>query len=277
MYKFELVSIDDSSLHKYKDLLRTTFPSAFKFTAEFLKWQYSENPLGNVVGFNAFFEDTLVAHYVTLPVISKVFDREEKGLLSLNTATHPAHQGKKLFTKLAEKTYEYAFSQGYKYVYGVANANSSHGFVKNLGFQHVAQLTTKVGLGSLPKSKLLDPAFERLWDFKSFNWRLQNPSLKYFLKGEYVYAPTGKPFLNAIMCKANNEINNIVPNYKFISPFKLYVGLDNSLDWEKSFFYDVPNRFKSSPLNFIFKDLSGQNRCLSKENINFNLIDFDGY
>ena len=50
---------------------------------------------------NAFYNNELVAHYVTIPVVYKFNDKTLNGLLSLNTATKAEHQGKGLFTKLA--------------------------------------------------------------------------------------------------------------------------------------------------------------------------------
>ena len=67
-FEFKQTQTDDESLIRYSKLLSTVFPGTSKYTFEFLKWQYLDNPLGIVVGFDAFYENKLVAHYVTIPV-----------------------------------------------------------------------------------------------------------------------------------------------------------------------------------------------------------------
>ena len=133
-YRVQQVCVDEKSLVEIKDLLTVTFPKTDKFTLSYLRWQYKENPLGHIVGFNAYWGSELAAHYVTMPIDMCLFGEKKRGLLSLNTATHPKHQGKRLFTILAEKTFSWAKEHGYEYVIGVANANSTHGFLKHLGF-----------------------------------------------------------------------------------------------------------------------------------------------
>ena len=71
MYKFKLVNTSKKSIIQYSDFLTKIYPNTNKFTYEFLKWQYIENPDGKVVGYDAFFENELAAHYATIPV--KVF------------------------------------------------------------------------------------------------------------------------------------------------------------------------------------------------------------
>src|SRR6267142_6002474 len=97
-YEFFPVNTDSKSLQEIAELLRITFPKSTKFTEKFLEWEYRDNPDGKIVGYNAYFDRKLVAHYVLQPMLALVNGKTEKGLLSLNTATHPDHQGKKLFT-----------------------------------------------------------------------------------------------------------------------------------------------------------------------------------
>src|SRR5882672_10342010 len=106
-YALREVSVDDASIAQVAGLLRQVFPRSAHFTNEAVRWQYRDNPDGHVVGYNAWLGDELAGHYVTIPLLARVNGREEKGLLSLNTATHPSHQGKGLFTKLANATYEH--------------------------------------------------------------------------------------------------------------------------------------------------------------------------
>lgn len=147
-YRIEQVKVDDENLRESQSLLQSVFKKhADKFSFDYLKWQYADNPVGPIVGFNAYWEDVLAAHYVTMPIYMNIEGKKTLGVLSLNTATHPDHRGKRLFTILAERTYQYAAENGYKFVIGVANANSTPGFIKHLGFKLIGPLTFKVGVG----------------------------------------------------------------------------------------------------------------------------------
>ena len=100
-------------------LMNASFPDC-EFKEEYYGWQYMENPNGRVVSYNAYSEGgQLAAHYAAIPIKMILGGKEELGLLSLNTATHPNHQGKRLFTTLADKTYQKATELGYKFVIGL--------------------------------------------------------------------------------------------------------------------------------------------------------------
>ena len=108
-YRIERVKTDDRAIQEATDLLNLCFPKSTDIeTFDYVKWEYAENPVGNIVGFNAYMGEELAAHYVTMPIYMIIEGKKTLGLLSLNTATHPNHRGKRLFTILAERTYEYA-------------------------------------------------------------------------------------------------------------------------------------------------------------------------
>ncbi|MGC1474009.1 MAG: GNAT family N-acetyltransferase [Psychroserpens sp.] len=281
MYDFKQVKIDSKSIAEVASLLSQVFTTTDKFTNEFIEWQYAKNPSGPIVGFNAYAGEELAGHYVTQPIQAQVKGETVKGLLSLNTATHPDHRGKKLFTELAKLTYEYAKDNGYKFVYGVANDNSTHGFIKKLGFQLVSPLITKIGFGKIKyKPTTIDYDFKRVWTREDLKWRLSNPSLKYYTNKNQIIVPTGKPGLNATIYNLEDhqrDLNTTTEKFKGLNILKLNVGLDDAIDWEKSVYFDVPKRFKSSPLNLIFRDLSNGETTIDPKKVKFEVIDFDGY
>ena len=136
--KYELKKLS-FSLNEYDqivDLFRKD-GNNLHYEKSFLEWQYEQNPIGKAIGFNAFFEDKLVAHYAAIPINCLISGVVTKGLLSINTKTDSAHQGKGLFTLLAEETYSFAKELGFHFIVGVANDNSVYGFTKKLSFQLV--------------------------------------------------------------------------------------------------------------------------------------------
>jgi hypothetical protein len=64
----------------------------------------------------------------------------------------------------------------------------------------------------------------------------------------------------------------ITPN-----PVKLWIGLDHRCEWPGYWYCDLPDRFKPSPLNLVFKDLTNSKRLLVPETAQISLLDFDAY
>ncbi len=278
-YKFLPIALQEDSIEAITTLLQITFPTAKKYTKDFVKWQYVQNPVGPMIGYNAYLGSELAAHYALMPIKAFVGGKEEMGLLSLNTATHPEHRGKRLFTVLAQKSYEAAMSLGYSFVIGVANANSTPGFLKKLNFQLVGSLEAKLGFGRIAIKPNNDPViFEKIWDNESINWRLSNPSLSYKVKRNSISAVTDKFGVQAILKEFSSGVELMDNQHSLgIRPLKIWIGIDHNIDWGKSFYFAIPKKFRPSPLNLIFKDLTGENRKFEFSKVRFHALDFDAY
>ena len=87
--EFKRVRTDERALDAYVSLFKTCFPTAKHLDKEYLTWLYADNPTGRVVGFDAFDEGRLAAHYSCIPADLTLNGKIVRGLLSLNTATHP--------------------------------------------------------------------------------------------------------------------------------------------------------------------------------------------
>ncbi|WP_061536981.1 GNAT family N-acetyltransferase [Collimonas arenae] len=285
MITFAMIDFDKESLNKYSNLFSECFPDASKFSFEYLKWLYCDNPNGRAIGFDAWDDDQLAAHYVCVPTRVKIRGRECNVLLSLNTATHPKYQGKGLFTKLAEMTYDAGASKGFDGIYGVANANSTPGFVRKLGFQLIEPLEARVGFGALNinMSNASDIQFERIWSESSISWRCNNPnnsvyshedekSIKFSASamgnGLPVYAELPK---DCAQYKRNIKKNNI------LSPIRLFIGLTPTGTCSFGSYFNIPQRFRPSPLNFIYRSLLQDVAPLEQGTISFSFLDFDAY
>ena len=270
-YNIEQFKTDDNSIFEIQHLLQLVFEkNASKFSLEYLKWQYVENPAGSVVGFNAYKDGVLAAHYETVPVYMNINGEKTLGLLSKDTATHPNHRGKRLFTILAEHTYQYATENGYKFVIGVANANSTPGFIKHLHFKLIGPLDFKIGIGNniYPQR---DYTFSRYWDKDLMAWRLRNPSMKYYKNGDTIVSPIKVGF-KKLVC--HNGAGLVSLQRLHLRPLNLYIGLGANPN--KGIYTNLPKSIKRSPFNLIFRDLTnGTLPEMTKENILFELIDFD--
>lgn len=92
---------------------------------------------GAVIGFLAYdTEGELAAYYGVFPIKVRRNGREMIAAQSGDTMTHPKHQGKGLFVRLAKLAYETAKSEGIAFVFGFPNQNSYPGFTKKLGWKH---------------------------------------------------------------------------------------------------------------------------------------------
>ena len=222
----------DAPLAAYSELLSGSFPTARnRFTVAYLRWLYFGNPAGNAVGYDAWDGNVLAAHYVCVPLTILLRGKTVLALLSLNTATHPNYQGKGLFTKLAERTYEKAIGTGFACVVGIANSNSTPGFLRKLGFDLVVPLAAKIGLGEFKSGwehNLANIEFMHLWTDASLQWRSNNPSNPVALTN---------PRSGMIACNANSQIlgisayaelpstvteKNLFTEAGYCSPLKVY-------------------------------------------------------
>jgi GNAT superfamily N-acetyltransferase len=271
-YSFERVVVDDASLERCADLLCAVFPGAH-FTAELLRWQYRDNPSGTIVGWNAIAPDgSIAAHYVVQPLEASIEGRDERGALSFNTATHPAHQGKGLFTELGRRTYESAAAEGYAHVVGVANANSTPGFTRKLGFALVRPLEARLGFRLRPPERAA-VTYERTWSDATARWRATRPGAPYRSVGNALYAATPQPMIRALLA-CGPAFRGTASGGIGLRPFDLWLGLEPGGPPPGA---RIPQRFRPSPLNFIFLDLSGRARSLAADAVRFRAADFDPY
>ena len=275
-YSFKYGIYDSAMIDKVVTLFTKAFYWTNKFSKEYLEWQYLKNPNGTVVSFNAFSEDgTLAAHYAAIPVKMRLNGKEEIGLLSVNTATHPNHQGKKLFTRLATKAYKYAQENGYKFIVGVANANSTHGFLKHLGFYLVSPLEFKVGFGNIFKKGIYENKNRFSYDLETLQWRIHCPAYDYYTSKGILYSNRPEPFFHSCVALLPDGVDGKTLNLQRDNNiFNIYVGL--GVQPKSGLYFNIPKFIKRSPFNLVFKDLTGGSLpVLTSENIFFQLLDFD--
>jgi GNAT superfamily N-acetyltransferase len=267
-------------LAAYSSLLNAVFRTR-KFTPEALAWRYRDNPAGAVVGADAWDGDRLAAHYVTCPVEARIDGAPLRGLLSLNTATHPDYQGRGLFTRLAEAAYDQGAEAGFGFLIGVANASSTPGFLRKLAFQDVGRL--HAGLLAKPPRNLADTPvqYEGAWRPELLSWRLSNPEGRYVaarrggLLG--VWAETHLPF---VRCAAFLSGVDLAPGAARAPPLaaSLFIGLEPRMALDRQGFIPIPERMRPSPLNLIWRALGPEApAALTRDAVAISFLDFDPY
>ena len=290
--EFQAAGCDPQQLMRYVSLMKACFPGAPKYDLPYFEWLYAANPDGPVLGFDAYEDGHLAAHYACVPARATVGGRDVRVLLSLNTATLAPFQGQGLFTILAQMTFDAAAAQGVDAVYGVANANSTHGFIRKLGFQLVRPLDALVGAGPLLRKPPTDgygESFQRRRSVRGLAWRCANPSSPVFYRHNadrmaYFSAVKGLP-LSAYCetffetdCKANLQAMGSATGASAKPSFaRLFLGLHPKEIALSRRYVPVPQWLKPSPLNLIYLSLSGAVPALDGNAINFSYLDFDAY
>lgn len=273
-----------SSLLQYIDLYQICFPKALHLNVPYLRWLYRDNPIGDFFGIDAYFDNRVIGQVAAIPGEYFLSGRVVKGLLAVNVAVHPKFQGRHLFKKLGLKMCELATEAGYSFVIGVANRVATLGWIRQMGFQLVQPLEARIGMGSLKVnfSIEMDEQFRRIWSDESFKWRAANPNnpiFKRYYYGRWECYAAAKGIYLPVYTELAKEIFSYAETKKrFLSPIRLFLGL---LPFERKAslknYYSIPNRYKPSPLNLIYKSLDQKVEKLEKEHITFSFLDFDAY
>lgn len=283
--RFERCTFSEHDLARYAELFSACFPAAGKLgNAAYLQWLYTRSPLGQAVGFNAIDGDRLAAHYICTRALIELDGVATPALLSLNTATHPDYQGRGLFTRLAELTYEAGAAEGAGLVYGVANANSTPGFLRKLGFQLVEPLESRVGMGPLGRfdwPRMASAArLRQAWTPDYLAWRCANPAnpvrITRMRDGHAgLVADTGRPMLRA-WAEIPMAAAHGIAEPTTAPTFRVWLGLVPRGHGRFGLYPRLPERLRPSPLNLIFRPLAGQGALRAGESL-FSFLDFDAF
>jgi hypothetical protein len=235
------------SLPMYLDLFKASFPN-YKTSLDYLNWLYFQNPNGNAVGYDAFDGESLIAHYVCVPIWIDVYDRPS--LLALNTATHPKYQGRGLLKVLANNTYE-AHESDFACVVGVANAQAIKPLTKHLSFEHIGDLELRLGILDFSGHG------RRIYSDREILWRAKCPGkpLKTkFYSGGFVRFTRSLYGILPItaFCRVRQADRSTLNSSKILKKFGF------TLDWRRNYKpkFFLPRKLKPSPLSFVFRPLS---------------------
>lgn len=294
-------------------ILSDVFPGSRIGGADYLRWLYRDSPAGPVVETNIDDEAGRSAHYAVVPCRFATREREITVGLSLNTAVSERARGGGVFTRIAEQTIEAAREQGYDAIVGVANANSTPGFLRRLGFTLIASLPATVLVprpGKGPAVETLaagaldvagDPAvaellasvhrpargIEPVWSPESLAWRLASPGARYAvhrLPGALVVSTSerrsGVDVAVILAMLADHDLDRAEVDAivraacrRHRAPFALHAGVHAGADVRG---VPLPRRLRPSPLNLIFRWLD-PDQLAAPHVGRFEFLDFDAY
>ena len=285
-FDFRPIDLSESGIEECCELLREVFPTATHMTPDYLHRLYFGNPLGETWGLSCFADDgTLVGHYIMIPIKARVFGEEETGIWPFQLATHPKARMKGLFFAMTEATFTEAGQRGFTFLAGVGNQNSAPIFVKKWNYQAICNLDVKVGVGPLPESgELEDADLVRVWDDPALvAWRLahhQHTPYSVRWQGDtgHIMSATGLYGISTeIGAFPRDMLPEDLPTHRAANPLRLWLGKDPTRDWSGSLYFDVPMRFRPSPLILLWHDLTGEQRRHDGDKVQYEVFDFDAY
>ncbi|MBX3168524.1 MAG: GNAT family N-acetyltransferase [Candidatus Eremiobacteraeota bacterium] len=278
MIEYRPLAVCLAGLEEARQLLQEVFPRSKQFTPDYMHWMYTCNPAGPAIGYNAYCDNQLVAHVAAHRLYSSLGSQFEPGILLHNVATRPEFQGKGIFKKLLHKCFESARTQGCTHMLAVPNSNSTPGFVRSLKCQFVGSLSARIVLGK-PHFQPVNLEYQRIWPTEQLKWRLSWPGRRYSSWQRWILGNTGMAGLRALLSYTPREDARFcsLANWLERLPIYLWIGLDPTLNWRGTFYWEIPLRLRPAPLNLVFLDLTAQQRILDPAKVAFCALDFDIY
>lgn len=282
-------------------LLHEVFPIARFASPAYLDWLYDANPAGlsAAVSIETLGHNGCIAqryHYQGKPITMG---------LSLNTAVSEKARGRGMFGQLLTDLATSARNAGFSHIVGVANGNSTHGFVKN-GFRLIRSLPVRMGLFPLwfvmeTKIEEIIPEQlqlsrfkthydnEQIWSDEILRWRLASPACRYrvFTSNDALFITTithihgvkTGVILKVFASRKTNIVNHLrqmtAIARKLGTPFLMYAGFNPHFHFAG---INLPQKVRPTPLNLIVKTLDtsyGGNEQFSLDC--FEFLDFDAY
>lgn len=270
-YVIKKIQTDRQSIAEITAFLKDTFKSNTYFSEEFLLWQYTESPVGEIIGYNAYYDNQLVSHFAALPFNMNIYGKVYKGAACINVSTNEKHRGKKLFMKLGLATINYAKEKGLDFIAAVPNANSTHAFLTHFGCKLITSLDVKVGIGSNLYENINKACYKQ-WTQDEWTWRLNNPSNRYLEKEDKLYTPISF-FAKTISQRPIGIKQERLNNNLGFRPVSLYIGC--GANTKKGIYMKLPSFIKRPPFNFVFRDFTGRIPTIKEEDLFLQMIDLD--
>ncbi len=144
-YTIEVIDITKKNL---EDEIRTLYKEAFnmkELPAEGHFFKNMNTKASSPSFFLAAIEDgVIIGCNGFIAIDFFIGDREYTCYQSCHTATHPKHQGRKVFANLINYAKEYLKAKGAGFIFGVPNDNSYPIFIKKLAFTETPQLVVRI-------------------------------------------------------------------------------------------------------------------------------------
>lgn len=195
--KYQIISFKKIHIPEIRNLYYKAYNR--KKPLKVFKYKLDNTPYGKPITFLMKYEKSIVGFYTIVPIVIKIKDKKILGGMSFLTMTHPEHQRKGIFSKLAKKTYSTAKKKGYKFILSFSvNKNSILGF-KKLGFVSKSIYYSQISLKNKLTGKYLSSVenkfpkkIGKLWnEFENRKYyKIQPDKNEKFIQWRYEKNPT---------------------------------------------------------------------------------------
>jgi GNAT superfamily N-acetyltransferase len=269
-------------------LYQRCFPHAKQFTEAYIDWLYLKNPCGPALCASASIENYIIGAYAGIPAEFNVRGQAVRGLIGVNVAVDPRHQGRQLFRQLSQALFKRATNEGYAFILGVANRASTPLLIRQQGFSMVSALRAAIGVGRIGEAHLSAQTLEgldlyRIWRPETLLWRLNNPLNPVRLRqcGGMIqaFAHSNNPLFEAygeIPMEKSPGIPEKLNSIATLMP-RVYLGLLPKKARTRSLYLDIPERMKPSPLNLVYRPFQTHAQPPNPEKCLFSFLDFDAF
>tara|TARA_B100001057_G_scaffold68788_2_gene62571 strand:+ start:88 stop:924 length:837 start_codon:yes stop_codon:yes gene_type:complete len=271
---------DLNIIHNYFDLYKRCFKDYDKNIA-YLKWLYSENPKGNFIGIDAFDGYKLVGQIGGIPLNFKFFNNPIKTLISINICIDERYRGSRIFFNLARILEKHLIENEFELLIGVGNKIATPAWIRSIKLKYLCPLKTFFGFYDFSKSTPLMENYNLYveWTNELIKWRSLNPynntKIFNYKNKKLISAKTKIPLVNVYSPLPFEIKNKIIKNVNNDFNLKVFVGLSNEIN-QNFLFRKIPNIFKPSPLNFLYKFLNKEYN-LDQSEIFISFLDFDAF
>jgi hypothetical protein len=275
----EFINSSVEKIDEYIELYNKAF-NKFDKNRKYFDWLYKKNPSGQFVGIDCYFNNIIIGQVGGIPLEFYYLGRKLRFLISINVCVDPAHQGKKLFSKMAIKFEKLAEKLNFDGIIAIANKAATPAWQKSINLNLLKQLDVLIGFNRFKDENFNkdDYNFYSSWNNEKLKWRIENTHNKTFLRTENqrvnsVYSVTDYPFLQAYAPLIfTDKLINTNTNNKFLLKPIIFIGLTKKIT--KNLFIKLPEVLKPSPLNFLYKFIKSNNKLDSKK-VFFTFLDFD--
>ena len=273
-----------NNISRYVNLYRKCFKNyPIKKNERYFQWLYSENPIGNFIGIDAIEDDLEIGQVGGIPYEFNYRGKKIKILQSINVCVDQNYRGKKLFYEMATRLEQYAKKENFLFIIAIANQLATPAWQHSISMQFLSKLEALIGYGDLGLKdlKLYDNNFFSLWNKERINWRKNNPYNRVSIISEEkkikFTSPSVFSFFQVFsyITNTNYELTFNKKKFNFFLP-NLFLGLIPEYK-NKNLFLNIPDILKPSPLNFLYKDITGTNNIIDKKSCFFSYLDFDAY
>jgi len=224
---------------------------------KYFKYRLSKSLFGKPIIFLMHYHKQIVGFYAIQPIKLKINNQNILAGYSYLTMTHPDHGDKRIFTKLAIRTYAEAKKKNYKFIFTFANANSFPGFIKKLDFKELKRINfikiKKIKYDIISHPQIRENYFpfklDKLWqNYESKNkFKIRIERNDSYLKWRYLK----HPLFHYITVYKPNEYFFIFKKYKKTLHIIDFFGKEND-----TFYINLLSTAKNLTKKFSCRDIT---------------------